>query len=473
MTSAADPPVPATADRNALSKAALSVRGRLRLVLAIGLTGMLAAIAFHAFQGSVLHRGYPWNSFLWRADLKYTDFYDVLRSASLGDPYTIWSLYFPFTYVAFHPLSKLSWGWTLVVFDVISIVALWGWICQALTRATRSLPLAATGAAVILGTSYPLWLCIDRGNIEVGLVALVCWFLYFADRRRHTAALLCLLPAICLKLYPAALLGIYCRLGRIRYPLIAGAIFAVVTFASLASFQHSWQIDLALWQAQLSKFRNQYLIGDHGMGASASLWTPMKLAYMYGMLGYATWADQPLPDPRVLISHQHQMLKVYGYVMVALAGLVTWHVTIVETELRRKLMILLIYMVISAPGGVDYKLLHVTPILVWSICLSTRRPGDRLVTVLLALLTIPKKYWFFPYVVTDSGAMDSSIAVVVNPLLLLVSFVVLCWDGWRASTARTRQRNWKLATFAGFGKANSRPLTRQERRRKTRTAQSA
>lgn len=415
---------------------------KLRLAIRILLFGMLAALAYHFFQGWVLGRGYPYNTFLFLPAVRFTDFYDVLRSAKAWDPYSIWSLYFPFTYVVFHPLSALPGRAVLTSFFALTLTGLWWWLYRLLCPVLLSKARAAVGAGVLLGGAYPVWLCLDRGNIEVGLLLLICGHLLMIRRRRYWAGLGFLVLAMCIKLYPAIFLALLCRRGRLKYAVAAGALFLIVTLGSLATFKHAWHEDLSLWRGQVTKYRNDYIVGDGAMGGSASLWNPAKLG-MYYFIKFKAAATGQLPPRNDSITQDvERALFPYSLLMLALVIAIAWYVSVVETEFWRKVVLLGLFLVISAPGGADYKLVYVSVLLAATIALTSRRRFDLMVVALLALVLIPKKYWFFPQIVTDSGTHDASLGVVLNPMLMLAAAALLCRDGWRCSTVRGRALRW-------------------------------
>lgn len=420
---------------------------KLQLALRIMLVGLVASLAFHFYQGAVLARDYPYNTFLFRPEIRFTDFYDVLRSTQNWDPYSTWSLYFPFTYVVFRPLELIPWVVPLVFFFAGSLIGLWKWVVSLLRRALPAESKTPVAALLLIGMAYPILLCLDRGNIELGLFALVAGFLTFARKRRYWTSLAFMVPAMCIKLYPAVLLALYLRRGKLKYAAVAGAACAIITMLSLTAFQHEWRDDLARWQQQLALFRGRYLIGNGSMGGSANLWNPVKLALFSTVDLDATGAERQaiIRDLKLTLE---RALPVYSLCMALLAIAVTWHVSVVEKEFWRKVALLLLFMVLAPPGGADYKMVYLVGVLTGMIVLSTRRRSDLAIVALLALVLIPKKYVFFPGIGTDSGAEDVALSVLINPALMLAAAALLCRDGWSHSTPRGRALRWTHAWTA-------------------------
>jgi len=420
---------------------------KLRIALLIMAAGLLASIAFHLYQGYGLGRGYPYNTFLFRPEARFTDFYDVLTSTRNWDPYSTWSLYFPFTYVIFRPVELMPWGVALAAFFLTSLGGLWRWLTSLLQPTLASRSRAALAGALLLGLAYPVLFCLDRGNIELGLFLLVAGFLTCAWRRRYWTSIAFLVPAMCIKLYPAVLLALFLRRGRFKYAAVAGAACAVITFICLTTFQHSWREDLALWQRQLALFRHRYLILNGSMAGSANLWNPVKLV-LFNTVDLATEGEENVIAVRTLIARVEHALPLYSLSMAILALLVTFHVSVVEREYWRKVVLLLLFMVMAPPGGADYKMVYLVGVLAAMIALPTRRRADLTIVALLAIVLIPKKFVFSPNIVSDSLAADVSLAVLLNPTLMLAAVALLCRDGWAHSTARGRALRWKLTRTA-------------------------
>jgi hypothetical protein len=102
-------------------------------------------------------------------------------------------------------------------------------------------------------------------------------------------------------------------------------------------------------------------------------------------------------------------------------------------------------MVLATPAGAEYKVVHAITSLVCLIVTKERRAGDLCVVALITLALMPKKYFYFPFIVTDSGVADCSIAVLVNPMLLCGAAFVLGAGAWSYTTAGRRRA--RLAAF--------------------------
>ena len=420
-------------------------RRNLIVAAAIVVGGVLTAAVYHFGRGQFLGEGYPNDTFLFLRELRFSDFADVLRSAAAGDPYSIWSVYFPFTYIAFRPLLAFPWWLSFAVLfgTCIGHIALrcHRWCVEA--GVERTVSIAAT--AGIVGCAYPMLLCIDRGNIEIVLLSLVVGFLVDVDRGRNWRALVWIVPAMCIKFYPAALLALFLRPKKFGPIVVAGVAFGVISVTSFGLFTRPAVEELASFQQQVARFRQVYLVGNGSMGGSAGPWNAMKLLFLRATVppeARPVLMAQPLLSADLEFSIQ-ALLRAYSLLVLAVAVYVAYHVARVETDRARQAILLLLFMVLAPPGGADYKMVYVVVALVLATRLGHVRPLERWLVPLLALTLIPKKYYFVPYVITDSGFADVAVSVFVNPLLMITAAGLLCASAW--IEARTAAMDGKEA----------------------------
>lgn len=159
-----------------------------RLAVRIIFFGTLAAVCFHLFQRLALRHSYPYDTFLFLPEVRFTDYYDVLRSAEGWDPYSIWSLYFPFTYLVFHPVGWLPRSATFCAFFGVTCGLFWFWSYRRLRSLAASVSEARLVAVALALLPYPVLYCVDRGNIETGLLVLIVCFLEVFRRRQYGAS---------------------------------------------------------------------------------------------------------------------------------------------------------------------------------------------------------------------------------------------------------------------------------------------
>jgi len=419
-------------DRGGASRA----RGKLAVYIGISAIGMSCALVFHAYCDRILHADYPLNSLLFVSRLRFSDLTDVLFSARRLDPYSTWALYFPFAYIVAYPFAALPPAVAIIIYLAVTAGLLVRVVHATLRQASFAPATAAPLAVAVLGLAYPVWFCADRGNVELTLLLLICVVLLAMRRRNYFSAAACLASAVCLKLYPIVLICLFARRRAVRFAVGLIAASVVVSAFSLLAFKGTPAGNIARWRAQTAEFHRHYVLGNRGMGGSAGWWNAYKVVAIQRN------PEAALRDPRgESEAWQAAMARPFRrFVLVVLVcgGGVALFTLIVETSVWRQAALLLLYMVLSAPAGAEYKLVHCVAVIVSLVVAPWRRAGDTAAVALVSLAMVPKRYVFFESVITDVGAADCSIGVLVNPALLTVAALVLVWQGMAYTTAKRR-----------------------------------
>jgi Glycosyltransferase family 87 len=215
----------------------------LRIYLAV-LGGLwCVSLLIVAIRRFVFHEGYPFNTFLFTPDARFTDFtIYVPRFAAWGQSDRFFSLPgFQFDYPAPLLLSELAYFKlsTVPLYAYLATVILFAiagglLVAMCVPRERRIRPLAAAAALATAIFSFPLMFLIDRGNIE-GLVWIVSSFglLLFVMHRYSSSAVLFALAAA-MKFFPGTLLLLFLAKRRYRDFCLAIAAFFAITTASLS-----------------------------------------------------------------------------------------------------------------------------------------------------------------------------------------------------------------------------------------------
>jgi hypothetical protein len=418
---------------------------RTKFFLALGImaAGMSLALVWHGWQGWVLHRGYPFNTFLYLPSHRFDDLTQVIDSARQPSPYEqIRAGYFPAAYIIFRLLGQLPPPSAIYLY--LSVTCLGLWLILILTlRPMFAEPgrflsseikaiLAATGLMLV---SYPVWIGLDRANVEFFMGFLVALSLLCLWRRRFYLGLGCLFPAICFKVYPVLLLALFCRPRHLRKVMSTVGLFLIVSLASFVSFANSMGTNWQLWNRNLAFCKYYYLILDGGLGASASLWSTGK-----GLVLFWCFILAGLPSGRMMVlstDYVERLYTVYSLLMPLFILLVTAFAVLLEKELFRRATVLLIMMTMAVPYGGDYRLIYINLAMVTLILMGKRRDHDLLAVGLLAFVAIPKREIFFPFLgATDTGLTDVSISIFLNPPCMIAALALLIKSGWpeRASS---------------------------------------
>ena len=405
------------------------------LIMAVG---MAIALWWHGWQGWGLGKGYPYNTFLFKPEVRFTDLTDVIGFSVLPCPYANpFAGYLPSSYVVFFYMSSMPPS-TAIAF-VLSAAAL-GFLMGLIvalfplfwkkSNPALSLTLVVFWSFGLALGSYPLWLSMDRCNIELLMAAMVTMALLCFQRRFFWIGLLCLLAPVCFKTFPILLAALFVRHGHLWKVITLGLAAVVINFCSLASFSAPVETSWQLWHHNLTNLSDAYVIHNWGLAGSASPWNAFK-AWLETYIYLTTGASSGNMINGT--SHSQVQTLYFGFTCVALITVITVVVYCIffEREFYRRAILLLILMSLVVPNGSDYRLLYANIALIILIVLPSHRRFDLLAIALLAFMAIPKKEIFLDYLGTsDSGAKDINIGVLLNSPCMLAALTVLIVAGW-------------------------------------------
>ena len=418
------------------------------------LVGMALALAWYGLPGNA-GSAYPYNTFLFRPDVRFSDFSNTLISALRLNPYTHPNNPYPPTaYVLMRMFNPTVVPWNFLWFLCAGIIPLFFLLFHVLRNLFPDAIKPFGLSLLLLATCEPFLLCLDRGNIELWVILMVALSLYFFSRGHFRASAGWLVLPICLKIYPCVLLVLFLRKNKLHLIVATVAAVLVVTILSYACFSGGIVANFELNKIQLAANAEQYLIPSYGLSETASPWNLYRVcvitahAVQTGQFHHEFWNWSTL-WPRF-----QSALRVYMWI-AALAGLlVTIYSFLIERDILRRIVVLLLFMVLASPSGAEHKITHIGTALVAFILIRQRRKGDLLVTAFLAFTLIPKKELIFRcFGPTDALVPDVSAAIILNPLSMLTALLVLVWFGVAAYDPHwSRQRFNGMLTSLGLAR---------------------
>lgn len=413
-------------------------RRKLYLAVSILIIGMAVALAWHGWQGWVLGKSYPYNTFLFLPKVRFSDLIEVLKCANSPSPYLQGS-YFPATYPAFRPFLCLPPALTVLLFISVTSLGLWALAlattCSLVFDPARLLPsgLLVLATSVALTFSYPLLIGVDRGNIELLMALFVAIALLCFRYGRHRLGLLALFPCICFKFYPVLLLILFLRPRHLLQFLVVLFAFVLASVWSLATFEPTIQTSLQFWKQNVQQMNMTYVIHFWGASGTASPWNALR-----SLIGTCCYLISSLRPGETLVLRDnflHPLFSLYSYLTMAASAFIVLSTVLVEREFFRRAVLLLLLLTLILPSGGDYRLIYANIALVVVILLPGKRRQDLLVVALLALVIVPKREIFLPFLgKSDSTFYDIPLAVLFNAPCLLVVLALLLSDTWKASS---------------------------------------
>ena len=403
----------------------MSRNEKIGLVTFIILAGFVAAVVFHYCAGKYCKWSYPYDTFLFTPADAFNDFFNFYRMCKNRNPYFepgVPSLYFPLADLIFCAFARLPKNLSFALYSAafaMPVIGLTAWQLRGGSRYEY-----AKNVLICALLTYPFLFTLDRGNNDGFLFVPLCAFALMDDSRPLLRSLLLAIP-IAMKVYPGVFLLIL--LGDKRYKEIAFTLLWVVVLSavSLLCFRGGFMANI---HQVLEIFRTNERLPAYAWNNqtyhSVGLFFPMKIMlrevdrYLFPV---AIW---------------DQVKVVYRLGVLISLGLLSLYILFIERERWKKIALLVFAMLLLPEMSCDYRLLHVLIPLFLFINAPRQGKGDRFYAWAMALLLIPKSYYFLPHITTSSGHMDFSIGAVINPLIMVVMSTVIIVSGlrqWRAS----------------------------------------
>ena len=392
-----------------------------RVLCAVVLAGLAAAILFHAFVGLVLGVPYPGDTFLYDPTIRFSDFYWIFEPTRQGSPLSgKWSLYPPFAYLPLFPLVGLSWPVAYAVVLAVFVPSLVWFFWRRLDFLPRW---QRIGAATVLPLlSVGTMVAIDRGNLDqIAMVFILAFFGLFA-RGRYLLSAVPLAAAIATKIYPGAF-GVLLLLRRQYAAAALVAVLTIVLTAGAAALLPGGVAGTLELLRERSEFlEHTYVLNPTMHQNSLSYFSLIKIACRVLGVDFAARAGA--------------ISFAYAVATAALFAMVVGYVLLRERVLWKQAYLLAFLVMVIPQVSFDYKLMNLLPALAFFIATpSGRRRDDLLHVALFGLLLIPKAY--FPF------GSETKIGGILNPLALTVMAGHIMWTGLRRG---------ELAGGRGFGR---------------------
>ena len=376
---------------------------KLQLLVLIIIVGLISAVVFHSLNG-FLSRGYPYDTFLFRSDDRFMDFFNPLRGSFDLDPYNPARInyiggYLPFGYLVSFLFSLIHpWILSLALFITFFIAYLIWYITSTLYPHTKTNWGERFNVLVLALFTYPVLFILDRANFDIVVFIFISLFAFFYQRGRLTLATLLLAFPIAMKGYPLVLLTIPLLDKRIRDIVLTGALAVTLELISLAVFANGLVIEFS---KMLTSFGSAYSIAFESgslVRFNSSLYT--FLLFLKPSLIETTWFG-----------------RVYMFVMLIAFAFVTTVMYWKNYPFWRKLLLIVLMMILFPQSSGDYRLIMLYPPLLAFLAYEEKNAYDKFITFLLALMLIPKAYYVF--------YADVNIGIVLNPIILIILLVAI------------------------------------------------
>ena len=432
----------------------LTKESRINRLATIVLVGFALSWFYYYYKGTCLRLPYPNNTFLFVPGTDFGDFYNAVVGLIGYNPYLtkagIPGNYFPFA-------NFQTWLFTLLPFNAALYLFLGIFIAGMLLLCgyflkTKNRVDSLRNIFVLAFLSYPFLFCVDRSNFECLLFVHLVLFLIFYFKRRYLLSSIFLSFAIAMKFYPVVFLLLFIADKRYKEALYSLFLVVIVSAVCLLPTQGGLVANLNYVMSGFSNGMTPPGSIDFVADSNNLVQRGMSLFTLLKML--CIWSG------RMDSIEFHAYVLPYYAVMCASGALVALYVIFVESELWKKVALLTLAMLLFPHMSADYKLIHLFLPLCLYVHAESRFKYDRLFIWLFGLLLIPKSYYYFQSIASDSSNNDISIAVPINIAMLSLMLALLLGEG----LGRLRGRPWlaqskaRLLEHLGLARGYALPL---------------
>ena len=403
---------------------------KIKLLSTIIVIGFTIAVFYHYIMEAYLRNQYPLNTFLFRPNDKFNDFLDMVKFIKELNPYRsniyIFGIYYPLGELFFFPFTLFkSSKVALLVFLGIFLL---GWMFFIIKNFSQSNQLDNWRDIFALSLmTYPFLFTIDRANVELYSFLFLCGFAYFynsLNSYKSLFSLICLSLAIAMKPFPMIFLVLLASEKKWKNIVYVIIFATLITIFSMMCFQGRFLENIQGLRRNQALFVKDYVIGSGGWPYGLSLFGLIKVIILFILELFSDFSLD-FSKTQVFLHWVSLLLKPYSLLSLILVGLVTLYILDKEKILWKKLALLVFVMNVIPPTSGDYRLLNLFIPLAFFINESRSSKFDLAYIILFGLLMIPKNYFIIP-AMTNAGL---SIAVIVNPLLILIFGALIIKEG--------------------------------------------
>lgn len=416
---------------------------KIRLISFSILCGLIIAAFWSAYQ-THFHAAYPYNTFLFRPDDRFMDFFNahhVFKAFTyIGQDLAI---YFPFTFLVFYPLSLLSKEVAFIVFNVLFVTYIYYFIISFTQSIRQKLDSLGYHQLIIttIFLSYPFIYCFDRGNLEIIVFIFLSFSIVLFSRKKYALSAVFLAFATGMKLYPAIFALLYVKEKRYKELALYICFTAIITAVALCCLHGGFSKNLTVLLQ-----RTQYIYNDSymmaGVRQSSSLMATLKILYVQiqSFSHVVTFTE--------LATFVHWVSPIYSAISFILIFVCSIYISLYENIFWKQLMILTLLMILLPAISFDYKLIHIFIPLALFFCekKSLKNSFAKFYLIMFALLLIPKNYYIFSLTVQnyigDPADLNASISVFANTLIIISFLITIVIE--RASKVRQNKPDTDL-----------------------------
>ncbi len=376
------------------------------------ITGFSFAVFYHYILGTYLGLTYPYDTFLFRPNDKFMDFFNMLVSPYRDGKFH--NVQFPFgqrlaqSFTIFPPNIGLAIFFTIFIGFFLYVN------CSNLKTSIKEQTIKNVFVFSLM--TYPFLMVVDRANIEAFVFIFLYLFIHFYRKQQTLISIVFLSCAISMKLFPGVF--VILLLSDRKYKEAVYACFLVLLISVIGYFSYDGNMveNIRAHMITLNFYSMAYSIGNEGLYFGNSLWGPVKLM----IIGSGIKCSPALAT------------KVYSISVMILFAFISVYIIFKEKIFWKKIALLVFSMNLFPFVSGDYKLIHIFLPLFLFINNENKDRFDWLYAVLFGLLLIPKAYVHYRL----NPEITSSI--IISPLLMAFFAIVIMSQGLFAGIRKNK-----------------------------------
>lgn len=391
------------------------------------LFGFMSSVLFHIVKSIVAGNVYPNNTFLYFSRDRFLDFINVYNQCKGLNPYftdyVLRSVYFPFANIFIYPFTFLPNLESLILYLTIFILFFISINASSLTMSPKTRYLK--NLAIFTFLTYPFLFVVDRANVEIIVFMFLFLFLYYYSRKEFFISTIFLSFAIAIKGFPAVFLVLLLSDKKYKEVIITVTLTVLLTFLSLLFHKGGFFLNLNYVLTGFNYNSVSYLCQNNNMvQRGVSLFALAKMYF--------------IQTGKIASIDMSQFLGMYTKVIIPLFFLFSGYIMFIEKDLWKKVMVLVAAALIFPHVSADYKLIYIFIPMFMFINSDKKSSFDLFYIAIFGLLLMPKDYYIFPKIISDTEYSDISIAVVLNILLLIAIVALIMFEGLSARLTKQR-----------------------------------
>lgn len=385
---------------------------KIDIISIIIIAGFSLAVFYHYILGTYLGLSYPYNTFLFRPDDKFMDFFNLSAKPYVNGQ--LFLIQFPFgqrlaqSFTIFPPKIGL-----VVFFTVFISFFLYVNYSNLKTSIKEQ---TIKNVFVFSFLTYPFLFVVDRANIEIFVFIFLYLFIYFYRKQQTLISIIFLACAISMKLFPGVFVILLASDKRYKEILYTFLLVMLISVCGYLSYEGNLMHNINMHLNGLNRYTGIYSIGNEGLYFGHSLWGVVKLIII----------GSGIKCPATLAT------KAYSISVLILFAFVSLYIIFKEKVFWKKIALLVFSMNLFPFVSGDYKLIHIFLPLFLFINDENKDRFDWLYVVLFGALLIPKAYVHYRL----NPEITSSI--IISPLLMAFFAIVIMSPGLFAGTGKNK-----------------------------------